>query len=96
MSDFENLCFEEAPLSLSEQKRKMMRSLMEEGISERLAKAAVQHCSLPLNYDDCVMEALELEPTEYDADDEINVLVREFDKEVGEFADITTAHFEID
>ena len=79
-----NFTLDEAPIPQCEQKRKMVRLLVDEGIVEKLAKAAVQHCGLPLDRDECFIKALELEPNEYDADDEINDLVREFDKEAGE------------
>ena len=76
---------EEVEISQVEHKRRMVRLLVEECIPEKLAKAAVQSCDFPLNKDDCIIKALELEATEYEADDETIALVKEFDREAGEF-----------
>ena len=72
-------------VSQVELKRRMVRLLVDECIPEKLAKAAVQSCDFPFNKDDCIIKALELETTEYEADDETIALVKEFDREAGEF-----------
>ena len=66
------------------QKCNMVRKLVGEGVTERLAKAAVQKSTqYPLDYDDCFIESLELESTEREAESDIFALVKEFDSEAG-------------
>ena len=60
----------------------MVRQLVKECVSEKFAKAAVEDSELPLNYDDCIMKALEFEAAQYD-DDMIEDLVKKFDKDAG-------------
>ena len=62
----------------------MVRKLVGEGISERIAKATVQQCTdFPLDYDHCFMECLEWESNEREAEHEILSLAKDFDQEAG-------------
>jgi len=65
----------------------MVRLLIDDRIPEKLAKAAVQSLELPLDKDECFLKVLEFSGSEYEADDEINALVREFEKEAGEYSE---------
>ena len=68
------------------QKCNMVRKLVGEGVTERLAKAAVQKSThYPLDYDDCFMECLELESNEREAESDIIALVKEFDLCAGKY-----------
>ncbi|XP_076810012.1 E3 ubiquitin-protein ligase rnf213-alpha-like isoform X1 [Clavelina lepadiformis] len=66
-------------LSPIEQKKQMARRLLDEDMSERLAKASVQAVGLPLDYDDCYLKSLEIEFDEAI----ITEMVKAFDKEIG-------------